>query len=129
MLVLTDCLITDLHTTTRLRGSYVYLATPYSRYKDGLEAAFRDACVAAKQLMDERIPVFCPIAHSHPIAMATGHDPCDHGFWMAVDGVMMRRAACLLVCKMPGWDESRGVEIETLKFRDDGKRVFYAEWE
>jgi hypothetical protein len=96
MLVLTDGLITDLHTTTRLRGSYVYLATPYSRYKDGLEAAFRDACVAAKQLMNERFPVFCPIAHSHSSAVATGHDPCDHGLWMAVDGAMMRRPACLL---------------------------------
>lgn len=58
--------------------SFYYLATPYSRYAAGIEAAFQAASEQAAILVRHGIPVFCPIAHTHPIAIHGDIDPFDH---------------------------------------------------
>ena len=62
--------------------SYYYLATPYSKYPGGPEAAFQMACRQAAILIKAKIPVYCPIAHTHPIAVQNDMDPFDHGIWL-----------------------------------------------
>src|ERR1700686_5471517 len=46
-----------------------YLATPYTQYRDGIEAAFVQAASLAGRLLQARSFVYSPIAHTHPIAM------------------------------------------------------------
>lgn len=106
--------------------TYWYLATPYTKFAGGLEAAAMLAYRLTAQLMRAGVPVFCPIAHTHPVAAAELRDKqTDHGFWMRADGPMMEAAGGLLVALVPGWGESHGVRFETEQFRHAGKPVMF----
>lgn len=102
---------------------YHYLATPYSRYPGGIERAHKSACMLTGALMRLTIPVYSPIAHSHPIAMTAKIDPCSHDFWLPVCGPMMRAAHGIIVAEFPGWDQSVGMKHEIDWFVAAGKPV------
>jgi Domain of unknown function (DUF1937) len=104
---------------------YYYLATPYSKYKTGINAAFLMACEIAARLISIGVPVFCPIAHSHPIALLGGLEPLSHDIWLPADKPLMDGAAAMIVYMADGWDESYGVKVEIEHFRKAGKQVFY----
>lgn len=103
----------------------VYLATPYTRYPAGPEAAFRDACRLAAKLLTAGVKVYSPIAHTHPIAVHGNLDPLDHGIWLPFDEAMMAASATLLVAQLEGWRESFGVTFEINFFKTWLKPVFY----
>jgi hypothetical protein len=105
-----------------------YLATPYSKYPDGIEAAFIDACKAAGALIKLGWNVYSPIAHTHPIAIHAGIDPLDHAIWLPFDDAMMQAAYGILVVRMPGYDKSFGIAHEIKTFRDAGKPIRYVAW-
>lgn len=105
-----------------------YLATPYSKYPQGIEAAFQCACSAAARLIERGVNVYSPIAHTHPIAMNGGLDPLDHTIWMPLDEPMMRAAHGLFVLEMPGWDTSKGVAEEIAHFKAAGKPIRQITW-
>lgn len=98
----------------------IYLASPYSKYKDGPEAAFKAVCQKAAEVMSMGYDVFCPIAHSHPIEeYGFFGEKGDHDFWLKQDFAILRKADELWVYMMPGWEKSYGVtkEIELAKAR------------
>lgn len=105
--------------------SFYYLATPYSKYPAGIDAAFRDACLNAALLIRAGIPVFSPIAHTHPIAMEGEIDPFDHSVWLEADKAFMDAAKAIIVCQMEGWETSYGVRVEIEEFQQAGKPVYY----
>lgn len=107
--------------------TFFYLATPYSKYPAGLDAAFQEACRNAGLLIAAKIPVFCPIAHTHPIAMACEIDALDHSIWLPADQPMMDAACGIIVVMMDGWFESRGIEHELEAFTKAGKPIVYME--
>lgn len=118
-------------TLQRLRAySLCYMASPYSRYAPelerelALEKAFEDACAVAAALIAERVMVFSPIAHSHAICKHGGINPLDHDVWLAADAPMMDASDCLVIVKLPGFDESYGVNYEKDVFIAAGKDVF-----
>ena len=119
----------DAGTFTRPNPSHTqgfwYLATPYSKYHAGIEAAFNVACWQTGLLMRAGVPVFSPIAHTHPIAKRCHMNPLDHGIWIPADRPMMDAARGLIVCMIPGWDRSYGVDLEIATFRAAGKPVVY----
>lgn len=102
-----------------------YLATPYSKFKPSLEAAFVEAAKQAAILTRAGIPVFSPIAHTHPIAIHGNLDPLDHGIWLEADRTFMEAARGIIVCCMAGWRESYGVKFEIEAFKRMGKPVVY----
>lgn len=102
-----------------------YLATPYTNYPAGREAAFREAARIAAWLATNDIIVFCPIAHSHPLS-ATGLLPeTDHDLWMKLDAPFVEKCDYCIVAKMDGWQESRGVTYEIAEFTRTGKSIIY----
>lgn len=107
---------------------FSYLATPYSKYPGGLDAAWNDACCAAAALLRAGVPVYSPIAHTHPIAINGGIDPLDHAFWLKTDEAMMDAADELIVVMMPGFAESAGILHEVAYFTSAGKTVRYVAW-
>ena len=111
-----------------MRQGYWYLATPYSNYEGGLEKAFEDACRATAMLLKQGYHVYSPIAHSHSVAKIGGIDPKDHSIWLAADEPMMDAACGLIVCAMPGWEDSFGVNKEIHKFHDDMKDILLMSW-
>lgn len=105
--------------------SYWYLATPYTKYPAGTEAAFVLACEQTALLILAGVPVFSPIAHTHPVAVH-GKLPLDHSFdWLAVDRPMMEAAKGCVVLRAEGWQDSIGVLHEIRFFRSQGKPVYY----
>lgn len=121
--------ISDLLGEIRSQPGYVYVATPYSKYPCGIVAAFEEACRATAWLVQQGCKVFCPIAHTHPVAMHGGIDPLDHAIWIPADKPLMDGASALVVVQMPGWETSYGITIEVEEFTKRGKPIFYLPWE
>ena len=104
---------------------FQYLASPYSKYAGGLDAAAEEASRNAGLLIKAGIPVFCPISHSHAIAEATGIDPLDLHLWLAADRPLMEKADGLIVLMMDGWELSQGIFAETTCFQAMRKPITY----
>jgi len=102
-----------------------YLASPYSKYAAGIEEAFRAICREAALLVAAGVPVFSPIAHTHPIAVHGEIDPLAHAIWLPADRPMMNAACGLIVCQMPGWEESYGIGVEVEHFQHAGKPIVF----
>jgi hypothetical protein len=100
-----------------------YLATPYSKFPGGIDAAFDLACAEAGRLIAAGVPVFSPIAHTHPIAKMCGMDPLDHTIWMPADEPMMGAASGLIMLMAPSWEQSYGMEVERQAFQAAGKPI------
>lgn len=101
-----------------------YLATPYSKYPQGLEVAFRDAARLAARLLRQELRIYSPIAHTHPLAIHGMLDPLDHSLWLPFDEAMMERADYLLVAEMEGWRDSKGIAYEIAFFSRAGKSLY-----
>ena len=103
----------------------VYLACPYSHklyYWRNLR--FQAVNRAAARLMADGILVFSPISHTHPIAEAGGL-PKDWAFWERYDRAILACCAKVIVLRMPGWEESKGVQAEILIAEEMGIPVEY----
>lgn len=89
----------------------IYLASPYSHPDAAVrQKRFEAACRAAATLLRAGLPVFSPVAHSHPIAM---HGvPTTWDFWKQIDREYLRRCSSVFVLLMPGWETSVGVKAE-----------------
>lgn len=105
-----------------------YMATPYSKYPSGIEAAFVDAAKAAAVLLKRGELVYSPIAHTHPIAIHGDVDPLAHSIWIPFDTAIMERCDGITVIKMPSWKDSYGVNHEVKEFKKAGKPVRYLSW-
>lgn len=105
----------------------VYLATPYSRYPDGLEAAFVDAAKLAARLLNAGVRVYSPICHGHPLSVHGELDALDHSIWLPFDEAMMSVSDALAVAMMPSWKKSKGIQYEIDYFDLARKPVFYLE--
>ncbi len=105
-----------------------YLASPYSKYPDGLKAAFKDVSAIAARLVSEGYKVFSPIAHSHPIAVYGKLDALSYEIFLGLDVAFLKRCDGFLVAKMAGWDVSYGVkwEMDWWKANKDSE-VLYVE--
>lgn len=107
---------------------YAYCATPYSKYPGGMYAAYVDACKASAWCLKNGVRVFCPIAHSHPIAKYGEIDPVSHEIWLDADAPLMRAANGIIVVQMPTWRESYGVTHEIKVFAEANKPMCYLPW-
>jgi hypothetical protein len=104
--------IINIYPGRKLGPPLVYLATPYAKYPQGLDAAHETACIIAAKLFDLNINVFCPIAHNHHVAKLSGL-ATDFARWNAYNKFMLGRSDVLVVAMMAGWDKSEGIEGET----------------
>jgi hypothetical protein len=97
-----------------------YLASPYSKYPGGREAAYEAVCKKAAELMLEGENIFCPIAHSHPVETIGGIDPekASHDFWLKQDFAVLAKCDKLIVYMMTGWETSFGVQAEIAKAKE-----------
>ena len=114
--------------TLKERAGYWYLATPYSKYPAGLEAAYQEACRAAAWLIRSGVRVFSPIAHTHGVAIHGDLDPLDHKIWLPADRPLMDDACGLIVAMLEGWAESYGIQQEILEFTAAQKPIMAMEW-
>lgn len=105
-------------------GGFWYLATPCAKYPGGTQKAFEDAAEQAGFLLKNGINVFCPITHSHPIHPHV--NPSDpHSFWLDLDRLFMQVAKGMIICKLIGWEESKGIAKEIDFFFKLKKPIVY----
>lgn len=121
--------LSDLLGEIRAIPGYTYLASPYSKYPGGIHEAFEEVCRATAFLIRNGVRVFCPIAHTHPVAVHGGIDPLDHDIWIPADKPLMDGASSMVVCMMDTWEQSHGIGIEVDIFKRAGKPIFYLPWE
>ena len=86
-----------------------YIAIPYSSVDK--EESFRLSNKVAAEQYKMGNAVYAPISHSHLIATQEGL-PGGFEFWQKVDFEFIRWADYILVVKMDGWKESKGVQKE-----------------
>ena len=101
----------------------IYLASPYY-HKDPKvrESRFIAACKKAGELMNQGYFIYCPIAHSHPIAVQC-ELPKDWSFWEQYDTEYIKWVNEVWVVMIPGWDQSTGIKAETEIAEKMGKPV------
>ena len=110
---------------------YSYLASPYQNPDDQTdrqycEQRYDEACQAAAILMSQGHLIFCPIAHSHPIAAWLPEaQRTSHDFWLKQDFALLAKADRLIVLQLHRWAESYGVAMEIEFARDNGIPVEY----
>jgi Domain of unknown function (DUF1937) len=112
--------ITDLQ-----KYNLLYLASPYSKYPTGIDQAFKDISKIAAAFIRAKVKIYCPIAHTHPIAIHGDLDPFDHEVWMAVDEPLLKICDGLVIVMLPGWQKSDGINIELNHALQTNKPIFY----
>lgn len=106
-------------------NGYLYLATPYSYYPKGHDAAFKDAAKIASWCINNNIDVFSPIVYTHPLALEAGINTMNTCLWERVDRPFMRAARGIIVAKLDGYLESEGVTKEIRFFNADCKPIVW----
>lgn len=106
----------------------VYLASPHSHPDASVrEQRFRDVCAAAARLFDAGEWVYCPIAHTHVIASYM-HDAMKWEAWAEYDRFMLSLCDKLVVLKLDGYMQSRGVAAELEIANKLGLPVEFMPW-
>lgn len=104
----------------------IYLASPYSSPDPAVrEARFEAACRQAAEMLRCGIPVFSPIAHTHPIAKYGL--PLEWASWEKYDREFLGMCSEVWVLMLGGWKESKGVQAEIRIAEEMGKPVVLVE--
>jgi Domain of unknown function (DUF1937) len=107
----------------------IYLACPYTHQDHSVMVArFNAVNLASAKLMEQGKYLFSPISHTHPIAEASqGKLPREWDFWEGYDRVMLRACNRIIVLKLPGWEQSKGVSAEIAIAKEMGIPIEYLE--
>lgn len=108
------------------RQMVAYLASPYSHSDPAVrEARFEAACRATAALIRQGKIVLSPVVHSHPLCRFGL--PGDWEAWQRQDLAHLEACDEVLVLKLDGWQQSRGVQAEIAMARALGKPVSFIE--
>lgn len=110
--------------------SLTYLASPYTHQDAEVRLArYHAACKKAAELMLAGRVIFCPIAHSHPIAMQmpAGCD-VDPDLWKKQDEPYVSMCSEVIVLRLRGWEKSGGVRHEIEEATRRGIPVTYIDY-
>lgn len=108
-----------------------YLAVPYT-HKDHYMMVARHLLVniVAAQYMAAGDYIYSPISHTHPIAEAAqGKLPRGWDFWKGYDSTILSNCEKVIVLRLPGWEESTGVQAEIKLATEMGIPVEYIDFD
>jgi hypothetical protein len=110
-----------------MKKPLIYLAVPYSHQDAGVRhSRFEAVNKVAADLMRKGLHIFSPISHTHPIALA-GELPLGWEFWEAFDRAYLTHCHKIIVLKLDGWKESKGVTAELKIAEELGLDIEYME--
>lgn len=90
----------------------VYVGSPYSHEsKAVMEENFKRVTAFTAKLCAEGVLAFSPITYGHTLVEFRDM-PRDWNFWKTFCLSFMDNAERMIVYKMPGWENSRGLEAE-----------------
>ena len=92
--------------------SYIYLGSPYTSSDQGKQhMRYGAAARAVVHLLREGVHVYSPIVHWHQLALDYSL-PKDFAYWESYNKAMLEPASMLMILKLDGWKESRGLDGE-----------------
>lgn len=113
----------------------IYLAAPYTTglpqglsREAAMHARANEINRAAARMMAQGATVYSPISHGvslEPHLMDELRE--DHDFWMRHCYGMLDQASEIAVLTLPGWDSSRGVQLEIAFAKERGIPISYQE--
>lgn len=90
----------------------IYVASPYSSpIATVVEQRVQRTMQFVGLMLQRGFPVFSPIAYFHPFATAFKL-PTDAGFWHQTNMQFLRKAECVWVLRLVGWEQSKGLIVE-----------------
>jgi len=107
----------------------IFLCAPYTNHDPEIVNARVTAINAhAAFLMNQRHIVFSPISHSHPIAIENDM-PTTFEFWQRQNREFIVWCDVVMVLRLNGWQESRGLVDEMKYAKLINKRAVTDDWE
>jgi hypothetical protein len=118
----------DLNKVKKAKESkLIYLASPYSHPDDEVrEDNYIVVSNIAAEMVSNGDVVFSPISYGHNL-LEFKDMPSNWGFWFNFCVTFLLKCDKLVVCKMPGWENSMGVTEEIEIARNCGIEVEYIE--
>lgn len=105
----------------------VYVASPYTHPDPAeIERRYLEVTKITAELVNGGMMAISPITYGHTLA-AIAQMPGDWDFWMEFCLSLLNRCDKLLVVKMQGWEESRGVQAEIAYAKEHGIEVEFME--
>lgn len=103
----------------------IYLASPYSHINPAVRYyRYLAARLATTNLLRENLAVFSPIVYGKEMENIIGQDYLS---WKNLNDVMLSRCDAVMVLKLDGWDESKGVAYEIDFARNLKKTIAWME--
>jgi hypothetical protein len=108
----------------------LYLAAPYSHSDEEVRLLrYHTITAAAARLISDGFVVFSPITMTHPIdqILADQGSTLGSDYWVDFDESFMHFCSEIVVLKLDGWQDSRGVQREIAFFKAHGRPIRYLE--
>jgi hypothetical protein len=106
-----------------------YLASPYSHENESVRIEnYRLVSRKAAELVASGLVVVSPITYGHTL-LSFSDMPSNWEFWKKFCISILDKCDCLVVYKMPGWDQSRGVQEEISYAKSKDIPVEFIEFE
>ncbi len=112
--------------------TYIYLASPYTAVDS--EGALDEELMTSRylrtlkcysHLLKSGLVVFCPIVMTHEADKHMGRARPE--FWYEFDKPFLQHMGAMFVLKLPGWEDSKGVKMETDVASSRQVSIFYLE--
>jgi hypothetical protein len=111
----------------RAPKALVYVASPYTHPDpEVVQARYEQVSRLTARLVAEGEAAVSPITYGHHL-LDFHTMPTDWEFWMDFCIALLSKCDRMLVAKIPGWEESRGVQAEIRYAQDHGIPVEYIE--
>jgi hypothetical protein len=101
----------------------IYVASPYSNdHHSVMEDRFLEAEKFVARALLLGLHVYSPIVHCHQLACK--YDlPKDAKFWEKYNHDLLERSDAVIVLRIDGWEDSKGVSAEMSHARDRGIKI------
>lgn len=106
-------------------AAYVYLGQPYTHTSYEMRCnRYYKAMHFVAEMSRKGITIYSPILHFHPMALQHSL-PTDADFWQHHNYNMLALSSALWVLKLPGWQESKGLQWEITCAREISLEIEY----
>ena len=108
--------------------SYIYLGSPYHATDQAKQyMRYRAAARAIVHLLNQGVHAYSPIVHCHELAKDF-QLPKDWEFWKSYNEAMLAPAAMLMILKLNGWKDSKGLDNEIGFATRKGIPIEFMDW-